>query len=358
MKKKLFNRRSWLIFGLSLALSLLGLLFVFEASVAESFNTFSEPYHFVRLQALRLVFGLVALFFAKTLPIKFWQKLSPMIFFGSLIMMLLVFVPGIGVAANGARRWLQLGPERIQPVEFLKFGIVTYFADWLTRHQKFGPFLFLTVLLSGLLVLQPDVGSLLVVVGICFGMYFLSGADIKKLGLLIGGGLILGLIVVLSSTYRLKRITTYLNPELDPLGSSFHIRQITLALGNGGVFGVGIGKSKQKYAYIPEASTDSIFAIMAEEIGFLGSSVVILLLLWYLSLGFKIAHDQKPGTYSFNLASGISLWIGGQILLNLAAVVALVPLTGLPLPFFSYGGSSLIMILLSTGILMRLTRET
>jgi cell division protein FtsW len=149
----------------------------------------------------------------------------------------------------------------------------------------------------------------------------------------------------------MRRITTFLNPELDPLGSSFHIRQITLAIGSGGWLGQGIGKSRQKYSYIPETSTDSIFAIVAEEIGFVGSTVLVLAFLWYLKLGYSLLVIEKPMSYPYLLKGGILMWISTQIVLNLGSVVALVPLTGVPLPFFSYGGSSLVMILCATGIL-------
>ena len=336
---------------LALTLALIGLLFVFEASVAESFAAFGEPYHFVRLQSLRLLIGLAAFFVLSFLPHNLWRKLSPLLFFGGLALLLAIFIPGLGQAHNGARRWLQLGPVFFQPVELFKLGLVSFYAHWLTKHQRLAPFLFLTGLISFLLLLQPDLGSLLVILSISFSMFFLSGAKIWHfLTLTLAAIIILGLLII-SSPYRWQRVMTFVNPELDPLGSSFHIRQITLALGSGSWLGQGIGKSRQRFSYVPEASTDSIFAIIAEEVGFLGSLGVISLFALYFYLGFKLINRQK-NQYSYLLECGLLIWIASQTLLNLAAVVALVPLTGLPLPFFSYGGTSLIMILAANGIIV------
>jgi len=188
-------------------------------------------------------------------------------------------------------------------------------------------------------------------------MFFLAGGN---LGFLAGiGSLGIGLLVVaiLFSPYRFQRLTTYLDPSKDPLGSGFHIRQITLALGQGGWFGVGIGNSQQKHAYIPEASSDSIFAIVAEEVGFIGSCFVLLLMFAFLFLIYKVANTFPEKSFEQLLVYGIFLWFGGQILLNVSAVVALVPLTGLPLPFFSYGGTSLLMTFISIGLIMAASKS-
>jgi cell division protein FtsW len=193
---------------------------------------------------------------------------------------------------------------------------------------------------------------------VAVGIYFLAGAKMDFLiKLLIGGAIVLSLAVIVSP-YRLKRVTTFLNPEADPLGASFHIHQITLALGNGGWFGRGLGQSRQKFSYIPEASTDSIFAIVAEEVGFIGSFFLLSLFAGYLWLSYRIWRQLEKGSFAYLLAGGIMIWIGIQICLNLAAIVALVPLTGIPLPFFSYGGTALVMVLFGTGILLGIGRTT
>ena len=349
---------SWRLLAVAVGLSVIGLIFVFEASGAESYNIFGEPYHFVKLQSLRLVMGLVGLIVVRFVPIKLWQKTSSLLYLLGVGLLLLVFVPGLGSELNGARRWLMLGALQFQPVELTKFAIIIFFSAWMSKHQRLLPFLFLTGLPAGLLLLQPDFGSMLVVISIAFGVYYMAGGSLGKILLLaMSTGLVLALMVI-ASPYRLERLNTFLSPESDPLGSSFHIRQITIALGRGSWFGQGIGQSKQKYSYIPEASSDSIFAIVAEEIGFAGSLVLATIFFYYLHLGLKIAATNKPGTFPYLLASGVVIWIAAQTLLNLAAVVALVPLTGIPLPFFSYGGTSLITILIATGLLLACEKKS
>ncbi len=338
---------------LALVISAIGLLFVFEASVAESYVTFNHPYHFVQQQALWLGIGMMVMILASFFPLAWLQKMAPFIYGVNVLLLLLVFIPGIGMELNGAHRWFVIAGMVFQPVEILKFSIIIFFASWMTKHQRLGPFLFLTLLPTSLVVLQPDLGSVLIVLAIAFGMYFLAGGKLQQLAFLavLGVFAILGLILI--QPYRLQRLHTFINPDLDPLGSSFHIRQITIALGNGGWFGQGIGRSKQKFSYIPEASSDSIFAIVAEEVGFVGSFSLIALFFLYLQTGYHILKSIKPHSFEYLLAGGILIWISAQIVLNLAAVVALVPLTGVPLPFFSYGGSSLVMVLCATAVLAK-----
>lgn len=345
------------IFLLSLVLSLIGLFFVFEASTIESFNLFNHPYHFFNQQAMWLGLGLVVLLITTFIPLKFWQHLAPIIYIASLIAMLLVFIPGVGLKLNGARRWFLIAGFSFQPVEILKISTIIYFADWLSKHQRFLPFVVLSLFSALLLLLQPDMGSLLIILWISFGLYFLAGGEIKTFLLSGGAGVFLLAILILTSPYRLKRLQTFLDPDSDPLGASFHIKQVTLALGSGAWFGRGIGNSVQKYAYIPEASSDSIFAIVAEELGFFGSSLIILLFFTLFYLAYKVAHKYPDQSFPFLMAMGINLWLTGQILLNLSALVALVPLTGLPLPFFSYGGSALLMVLFGIGLLLRLANK-
>lgn len=345
------------LFIITVILSALGLVFVFESSVAEAFSIFKNQYYFVQQQSIRLLLGFIALAGVQLIPLSWWKKTSPFFYWLSIILLAAVFIPGLSTKTNGAYRWLQLGPVVFQPVELLKLSLTVFFAKWLSEHQRLGPFLLLTLLPASILLLQPDMGSLLVVLSIAFGLYFVAGGKLPVLFGIAGAGLTLLIVAILFSPYRMQRVTTFLNPDADPLGASFHIRQITLALGNGSWFGQGIGNSKQKYSYIPEASSDSIFAIVAEEIGFIGSLGIMSLFLIYVWLTFKIVRKTKPRSFEFLFAMGILIWISCQIILNLSAVVALVPLTGLPLPFFSYGGSALIMILLATGISIKIGRS-
>jgi cell division protein FtsW len=346
-----------ILFSLSLFLAFLGLFFVFEASTTESYRLVGHQYHFLKQQSIALGLGLIVSFVVKLWPWKFWEKTAGLWFVGGLLLLLLVLIPGFGVELNGARRWFSIGGRVFQPVEFFKFSLIIFSAYWMSKNPKPQSFLFFTGIFSLLLLLQPDMGSLLILLFISFGMFFLAGGH---LGFLAGIGSVgIGLLVlaVLFSPYRFQRLTTYLDPSKDPLGSGFHIRQITLALGQGGWFGVGIGNSQQKHAYIPEASSDSIFAIVSEEIGFLGSMFILFLMFAFLLVLYRIANDFPERSFEQLLVYGIFLWFGGQILLNISAVVALVPLTGLPLPFFSYGGTSLLMTFIAIGLVLGAVRS-
>lgn len=349
-----FTTASWWLVLIALTLSLVGTLFVFEASVAESYALVGNQYHFF-IQHLRwLAVGWVTLITTMVLPTAWWKKLAPLIYVATIFLLIMVLIPGIGLELNGARRWIQISSFTLQPVEPLKLSLILFFASWLSKHQRTVPFLFLTVIPVGLLLLQPDLGSSLIILVTAFGLFFAAGAKLSHFLLLTCLGILAVMLLILVQPYRLERLTTFLNPELDPLGSSFHIRQITLALGNGSWFGQGIGGSKQRFSYIPEASSDSIFAIIAEEVGFIGASTIIIFFGLYLFTAQKIVQQQQPGSFSYLLGIGITIWISAQTILNLAAVVALVPLTGLPLPFVSYGGTALVMTLSATGILSRM----
>lgn len=341
----------------TLMLAAIGLFFVLESSMIESINKYAEPYFFVRQQTIRLGIGLIMMLVAYLIPIKFWQKTAWVWYVLSVVLLFMVLIPGLGLKLNGARRWLSIANLSFQPIEFVKFALTLFFASWMNKHQRLGPFLFLTAIPSILVLLQPDLGSLLTVLAITFGLYFLAGGSWKNLLLILTVGVMFVILSVIFSPYRLQRLQTYLNPDTDPLGAGFHIRQITIALGNGGWFGQGLGNSQQKYLYIPEASSDSIFAIVAEEIGFIGSIFIFTLYLSYFYLAYKIIQKVKVGSFAYLVGFGIALWISCQSILNLAAIVALIPLTGLPLPFFSYGGTSLIMTLLATGVLVRIGKE-
>jgi len=346
-----------LFVGLTLILTLIGLLFVFEASSAEALGMVGDPYFFLKQQAIRIALGLVLLVVTQYIPFSLWKKVAGALYIFSILLLIAVFIPGIGLNLNGASRWISLGGFAFQPVEMVKLSMVLFFASWLSEHQRLLPLLFLTALPALLLVLQPDLGSTLVVVAIAFGMYFVAGGKILKL-IGLGSALTLLLIpVVIFSPYRMQRLTTFLDPNSDPQGSSFHVRQLIIALGNGGWLGQGIGNSKQKYFYIPEASSDSIFAIVAEETGFVGSTVIFGIFALYLLTATQLVAQQSLDRYAYLVGSGIVTWVALQWLINIAAVVALVPLTGIPLPFFSYGGSAQIMILTGSGIIARLRKE-
>lgn len=345
-----------LIFLGALFFVAIGLLIVYDVSVAESLTIYGDKFFVVRQQVVRAVIGIVALIIASKVPSSWWKKIGPLAFGASLLLLVAVLIPGISDNVSGARRWIALGPFPFQPSEIAKLGLIFYLSSWLQKPRRFLSFLLLLGLVFGLIMLEPDLGSGLVMSAIGLGMYFAAGKPLKHFLWLLSAGFIGITLLILISPYRLQRLTTFINPDSDPQGKSYHIRQITIALGNGGVFGQGLGKSRQKYQYIPEAMTDSIFAIVAEEIGFAGCAVIVFGYIFWLSRGQAlVAEIEDPQEHLIGV--GVTTWLVAQTLVNLGSVVALIPLTGVPLPFISYGGSSLIMNLASVGVLLSLHKQ-
>ncbi len=351
------KRPDRLMFIVILLLLLAGVIFVFDASVAEAFYQFNNKYYFAKQQLVWAAIGIGAMIFTSLVPISWWKKIGAPLFFFSVLLLIAVLIPGIGTTVQGAKRWIALGNFRFQPSELVKVGVIFYFSSWLLKHQRFWPFMMLTGVLSGLLLLQPDMGTTLVLVAICVSLFIGAGGEWKHIAGFGIVGILSILLLIIFTPWRMKRFVAFQNPESDPLGASYHIRQVTIALGSGGWWGQGIGQSRQKYQYIPEASTDSIFAIAAEEIGFIGSAIIFLLYICVLMQGFTIVERTKD-PYARLVGLGIVTWIGAQTLLNLGSIVALVPFTGVPLPYISYGGSSLVSILAASGILIGIGRKT
>lgn len=336
-------------------LVLFGMLMVYDASVVEAFRVFSDKFYFARLQAQWAVVGIIGLGLASVIPLKLVKRGALPFLLLSLVLLVAVAIPGLGQEVQGARRWLNVGGVTIQPSELVKLSVVIYLSHWLSKPRSASHFLMLVGLIVLLVMAQPDLGTSVVVTATAMGMYFLSGAPVGTLVLLGVAGAAAGFLLIFTSAYRKQRLLTFLDPSSDPLGASYHIRQILIALGSGGLLGVGIGRSRQKFEYLPEATTDSIFAVMAEEIGFVGGAILIGLFVLLVLRGFRIARAAR-NPFSQLLAGGITLWIGVQAFLNIATMVALVPLTGVPLPFISYGGSSLITLLTGVGLLLNVSR--
>lgn len=357
-KTKLSKQRNSIdkkLLFLILAFVVIGLIAVADASAPQALNNFGDKFFLFKQQLEWAGVGLVALFITSKIKYTFWEKLATPIFFVSIVFLLMVLLPRLGFSALGARRWIFLGPLNFQPSELVKFAVCVYFAKLASKTKgAFAYFIPLTVILI-LIMLQPDLGTTLIIVMIGLSQIFVSGINIFYL---LGAGvigLLAGIPLILLSPYRKERFLTFLQMTEDPLGKSYHMRQILLGLGSGGIFGVGLGASRQKYSFLPEASTDSIFAVIAEELGLIGGIAIIVGFVYFVMRGLKIAADA-PDTFGKTLAVGITIWIGGQAFLNIASMVALVPLTGIPLPFISYGGSSLVMILAACGILLNISR--
>lgn len=352
------KRIDLLLLLLVVGVSLFGLLMVFDASSFISFRDFGTKYHYSTDQFLWMILGFLGLGFFSWFDYKKIYSFSIPLLLIAIGLLVAVFLPGIGVKVLGAHRWINLHVFVLQPAEFVKLTLAIYLAAWFSTKEKgrFSAFLLLMGLVLGLVLLEPDMGTAIIILCEALVLYFLSGGKIAHFltAIPIIGGL--GLLLAIISPYRAVRLTTFLNPSQDTGSSSYHVRQILIALGNGGWFGVGLGNSLQKYAYLPENTTDSIFAIIAEEIGFLGSLVVLGVLIAIIWCGMKIALSTTD-SFGRLLAGGITAFLGSQMLINLGAQTALLPLTGVPLPFISYGGSALVVDLCSIGILINIARQ-
>lgn len=342
--------------GLVIALTVIGLIAVADASAPQALNSFNDKYYFFKQQVVWGALGLVGLFIASNIHYSFWKKIATPLFFASILLLIAVLIPGVGQTFLGAKRWIILGPVSVQPSEIVKLTIIFYLAKLSEKEKSPLAFLLPPFLVAGLIMLQPDLGTTIVVMGVAFSQIFISGVNIFY----ILGSMVLGAVssflLIITSAYRRARLMTFFGQTQDPLGSDYHIRQILLALGSGGLWGVGLGASRQKYLFLPEAATDSIFAVIAEETGFLGASIIIILFFALILTGLKIAKEA-PDKFSQILAVGIISWISFQAILNIGSVVGLTPLTGVPLPFFSYGGSALTMLLTSAGILLSISKH-
>lgn len=350
------NKLSILIFTSAIALSLLGIFVLYESSTYTAQLSIGDKYYFVRNQAIWFVAGAILCVVISKIDYRLYYKLALPLLVISLIFLVLVFLPGIGLELKGANRWINLGFIIVQPSELLKITLTIYLAAWLSVKEKgkFLPFIMLLSLSVFLVVAEPDMGTALIIAATSTIVYFLSGARILNMVVIFLAIVTFAGALIAAEPYRLARLSAYQNFDSSNLASTpYHIKQILIALGTGGAEGAGFGNSIQKYAYLPESTTDSIFAIFAEEAGFIGSTVLIGSFLLLVFLGYAIA-SQAPDIFGKLAAAGIITFIGIQAFVNIASQVVLIPLTGVPLPFISYGGSSLIINLVSIGILVNI----
>ena len=313
---------------------------------------------------LGLILGLIGMFFCLKVNYKFWRKHAFMIFLGSIILTAAVFIPHVGWSHGGAERWIKLGPlGTFQPVELLKFGFVIYFAAWLSwaknrvKDFKFGilPFGVMLAIIALILFKQPDTKSFILIVVTGISMLFISGVPVKYiLGIGAGALVVLGLLVTFTP-YLQARVKTFMNPSQNVQGSSYQIQQSYIALGSGGILGRGYGQSIQKFSYLPEPQGDSIFAVLGEELGFAGAIATILLYAFFALRGLHIANNS-PDLFSRLLVSGIVIMITAQSFMNIASIVGVFPLTGVPLVFMSQGGTSYMIDLLAIGIVFQISK--
>jgi cell division protein FtsW len=344
------------------ALLSLGIVMIYSASAIVALDRFGDSAFFLKRQLLWTLLGLGAMSVALTIHYERLRRATPVLLLLVAVALVAVLVPGVGRMAGGARRWITLGPLNFQPAEAAKLVLVLYLANYLTnrgvavrRIATVWPPLLVTGGLFGLLVLQPDMGSAMMLGGLAAVMLFLGGASLWHLmGLGLAALPPLALVTVWEA-YRVRRLLAFLDPWRDPRGSGFHIIQSLLALGSGGLLGLGLGASRQKFFYLPERHTDFIFAILGEELGLMGTGAVILLFAFVAVRGFRIAR-AAPDRYGTLLAGGITASIVGQAMLNIGVASGLLPITGVPLPFLSFGGSSLLTTCLGVGILLNISQ--
>lgn len=342
-----------------LLLSLFGLFFVYEASSILSMDLFGDSFHYLRLQAVWVSAGFVLMLLFAFFDYKKLFILSFPLMLAAIAFLIVVLIPSIGQVRGGARGWIDLGPFNFQPTEFAKVATIIYLASWFVQKEKkrFTSFLVLLGFMMFLIILQPDIGSAIVIFCLAIMIYFLAGKDVWKLLLFVPLGIGAFFLLIKAAPYRFNRLVAFLDPKADPLGISFHINQILISLSNGGLFGRGFGASRQKYLILPEAHTDSIFAIIGEEFGFIGASVFVIALAMLVYLLYRV-YDTAKDPFGKLLAGGIFVFFALQAIVNLGGMVALMPLTGVPLPFISYGGSHILISFVLIGIAMNVVRQS
>lgn len=352
----------WLLASI-IGLLAIGIVMVYSAGSVLGFHNYGDSFYFVKRQLLFAVLGLIAMFFTMNFDyrrLRNYAKLALITCFGLLV---IVLIPGIGDVRGGARSWLGIGSFGIQPSEFMKLGMIL-FLSYLLSKEDYKITNFTRGLLPplgcigaafGLIMLQPDLGTGTVMLGASLFIVFTAGARIKHLAGLAAIGVVGFIGLILAAPYRLQRITAFLDPWSDPLGAGYQIIQSLYAIGPGGLAGLGLGMSRQKYSYVPEPQTDFIFSILSEELGFIGGLLVLLLFLILIWRGMRVAMTVDD-TFGSLLAVGIVGMVGVQVVINIGVVIGMMPVTGITLPLISYGGSSLTLILTALGILLNLSR--
>ena len=346
----------------------LGLVMVASSSMGIAEDRMGDPFYFIKRQTLLLIPGLVAAVIVYQIPLSFWQQMSGPLMILGFVLLILVLIPGIGKEVNGSRRWINLGILGFQPSELCKVFVMLYMAAYLVRRKEevrnewsgFMIPLGIMSLIVLLLLLEPDFGSVVVLMFAVIAVLFLAGVKLQQFIMLMTATVLVAGIVAVSSTYRVKRLVSFTNPWADPFGSGYQLTQSLIAFGRGEWFGVGLGESIQKLFYLPEAHTDFLYSILAEEFGLMGSLLVILTFSVLVYSGMEIGKqsEQRGKLYGAYLAYGLSILIGVQAFINMGVCSGLLPTKGLTLPFMSYGGTSLAISVVMIAFLLRVNFET
>ncbi len=360
------HQPDYILISITLALVVFGLVVLSNPSVVLSQDVFKESYYFLKHQLYSVFLGLFFFFVCQKINYKHWQKIGFFLLLLSILLLILVFVPKIGYSYGETSRWIAWGPFSFQPFELVKLTFILYLAALLSKKrgssnqlikESLMPFLIFIGIISFLVLCQPDFSALVVLIAIAMTIYFLAGMKMSYI-LAIGSLALIGFFTLIKTVpYRANRLIVFLHPEIDPQGIGYQINQALLAIGSGGLFGLGLGHSIQKWKYLPEPIGDSIFAIVAEELGLIGAGILVILFILLAWRGLKIAK-KAPDRFGFLLAGGITGWLFLQAFINIAAISGLIPLTGLPLPFISYGGSAMAISLAGVGILVNISKYT
>jgi len=345
-------------------LNLVGLLMVLSASAVGSNEEYGSPWYQFQRQFVWLLLGAVALVVIMRIDYHTWRKRAPLLLVGAIGLLLLVLVPGFGLEVNGASRWLGWGSLRIQPSEIAKLAVLLFVADLLARRSHrmsdtrvtLRPVLAVFVFVAALIMLQPNLGTTIILGAVVFVMLFVAGVPLKPLGLTAGAGAALAAIAALIEPYRYRRVMGFRDPWADPLNTGYQTIQAQVGVANGGLIGTGLGEGRAKWGFLPFPHTDFIFAVIAEELGLVGSVTVIALFVALGVLGIRTAL-LAPDRFGMLLAAGVTTWILVQAFVNIGAVVGALPITGVPLPFVSFGGSSLLVLMAAAGLLLNVARQ-
>lgn len=352
----------WLL-GSVIALILLGITMVTSASIVIADRKFGQPFYYTLHQSVYALLGLIAAIVIYTIPMRFWFKIAFVILTACFLALVLVLIPGVGKEVNGSVRWINLGFVTIQFSEFVKLGMIIYFSSYIVRHQEslltnlsafIKPLLLLGIICS-LLILEPDFGTAVVILAISFALLFLSGVPLWQfIVLLVMVGALLAVVAV-AAPYRIERLTSFMDPWSDQFNSGYQLTQALIAFGRGEWFGVGLGSSVQKLFYLPEAHTDFVFAVLAEELGLVGavSTLALYVLAVYRGIIIGLTAERRDDRFAAFVCYGISFWVGIQTLINVGVNTGMLPTKGLTLPFISYGGNSLFVVCAAMGLLFR-----
>lgn len=352
----------YVLLAVTIALTLFGIVMVFSASQVAALSAYKDSFYFLKRQAIWAAIGFSLLMLFANIDYRRLRTFSLSFLGISIALLIAALIPGVSTVAGGASRWLTFGPLSVQPSEIAKLALVIFCADLLARRQErlgnlfdlIVPIIPVLGLMALLIILQPDLGTLVIIAVTVFVLLFVAGAKLHHLILLGLSGLSAVILLIFSASYRRERLLSFLNPWKDPMETGFHIIQSLIALGSGKVFGLGLGMSRQKFFYLPAAHTDFIFAIVGEELGLIGTLAVILGFSILIYMGIKIAFHSSS-LFGRLLATGITTLIATQAIINMGAVTGLLPITGVPLPLISFGGSSLTLSLMGIGVLLNIS---